>query len=66
MSREDLNRYLKEKWSNYSYGLAMAMSFRENKNYTFQDVNDAFTSGFYEFEQILHRNNIKLEDLKFD
>ena len=66
MSQEELRSYIDKKWSNYSRGLAMSFSFRKEKNLTFKDVEDAFTSGFYEFQQILHKNNIKLESLKLE
>ena len=58
MSREEIRRQIKEKWNNYSMGLAMAMSFREDKNYTLQDIEDAFSSGSEECLQIFIRNNV--------
>ncbi len=58
MSREEIRRQIKEKWNNYSMGLAMAMSFREDKNYTLQDIKDAFSSGSEECLQIFIRNNV--------
>lgn len=63
MTQEDLRQYLWEKWSNYSRGLAMSFSFRKDKNYTFNDVKEAYESGFYEFQQILYKNSIELEDI---
>ena len=66
MKQEELRKHLAEKWSNYSRGLAMSFSFRKDKNYTYDDVKEAFESGFYEFQQILYKNNIKMEDLKLE
>lgn len=37
-----------------------------NKDLTIGDVQDAFECGFYEFQQICYKNNIKMEDLKLD
>jgi len=66
MTQEEIRKYLWEKWSNYSQGLAISYSFRKNKDLTIVDVKDAFESGFYEFQQICYKNNIKMEDLKLD
>ena len=44
----------------------MSYSFRKNKELTIMDVKDAFSSGVWEFIQILYKNNIKLEDLKWE
>ena len=66
MKQEELRKHLAEKWSNYSMGLAMSFSFRKDKNYTYDDVKEAFESGFYEFQQICYKNNIKMEDLKLE
>lgn len=66
MTQEELRHHLAGKWSNYSRGLTMSFTFRKDKNYTFKDVKEAFESGFYEFQQILYKNNIKLEDLKLE
>jgi hypothetical protein len=66
MTQEEIRKYLWEKWSNYSWGLAISYSFRKNKDLTIGDVKDAFESGFYEFQQICYKNNIKMEDLKLD
>lgn len=66
MKPEELRAYLGSKWSNYSRGLAMSFSFRKDKNYTYDDVKEAFESGFYEFQQILYKNNIKMDDLKIE
>ena len=64
MTQEEIRQHLWEKWSNYSRGLAISFSFRKNKEITIKDVKDAFECGFYEFQQICYRNNIKMEDLK--
>lgn len=66
MTQEEIRKYLWGKWCNYSRGLAISYSFRENKELTIKDVEDAFSSGFYEFQQICYKNNIKMEDLKLD
>ena len=66
MTQEELRHYLDGKFSNYSRGLAMSFAFRKDKNYTFKDVEEAFESGFYEFQQILYKNNIKMENLKLE
>ena len=66
MTTEEIRKYLWEKWCNYSRGLAMSFSFRKEKEFTMKDVEDAFESGFYEFQQICYKNNIKMEDLKID
>ena len=63
MTQKNLEQYLWKKWGNYSRGLAMSFSFRKDKNYTFNDVKEAYESGFYEFQQILYKNNINLEDI---
>ena len=66
MTQEELKKYLWEKWSNYSRGLAISFSYRKNKDLTIGDVKDAFESGFYEFQQICYKNNIKMEDMKIE
>ena len=66
MSNEDITKYIKEHWSNYSRGLAMSSAFREDKNFTMEDVKDAFTSGAWEIIQLLYRNNINIDDLKYE
>lgn len=48
MSNEDITKYIKEHWSNYSGGLAMSFAFRKDKNFTIEDVKDAFSSGAWE------------------
>ena len=66
MTQEEIRKYLWEKWCNYSKGLAISYSFRKNKELTIGDVKDAFESGFYEFQQICFKNNIKMEDMKIE
>lgn len=66
MTQEELRKYLWEKWSNYSRGLAISYSYRKNKELTIGDVKEAFESGFYEFQQICFKNNIKMEDMKIE
>lgn len=66
MTQEELRKYLWEKWSNYSRGLAISYSYRKNKELTIGDVKEAFESGFYEFQQICFKNNIKMEDIKIE
>ena len=58
MKQEEIATYLKEKWSNYSMGLAMSLTFTVDKNYTLNDIKDAFEAGFYEFQQLCIKNNI--------
>ena len=66
MSNEDISKYIKEHWSNYSRGLAMTLTFREDKNFTMEDVKDAFTYGAWEIIQLLYRNDINIDDLKYE
>ena len=66
MSNEDITKYIKEHWSNYSRGLAMSFTFRKDKNFTIEDVKDAFSSGAWEIIQLLYRNNINIDDLKYE
>lgn len=66
MTQEEIKKYLWENWSNYSRGLLISFSFRKNKQLTVDDVREAFEAGFYEFQQICYRNNIKMEDLKLE
>ena len=66
MSNEDISKYIKEHWSNYSRGLAMSFAFRKEKEFTIQDVKDAFTSGAWEIIQLLYRNDINIDDLKYE
>ena len=66
MTNEEITRYIQEKWSNYSRGLAMSFSFRKDKNLTMEDVKDAFSSGAWEIIQLLIKNDINKEDLKYE
>ena len=66
MSNEDISKYIKEHWSNCSGGLAMSFAFRKDKNLTMEDVKDAFTSGAWEIIQLLYRNDINIDDLKYE
>ena len=66
MTNEDITKYIKEHWSNYSAGLVMAFTFRKDKNFTMEDVKDAFSSGAWEIIQLLYRNNINIDDLKYE
>ena len=66
MTNEDISKYMKEHWSNYSRGLAMSFAFRKDKNLTIEDVKDAFSSGAWEIIQLLYRNNIDINDLKYE
>ena len=66
MTQEELNKYLWEKWSNYTTGFAISFSCRKNKDLTIGDVKDAFESGFYEFQNLCIKNNINIEDLKLN
>ena len=66
MTNEEITRYIQEKWSNYSRGLAMSFAFRKDKNLTMEDVKDAFSSGAWEIIQLLIKNDINKEDLKYE
>ena len=66
MTNEDISKYIKEHWSNYSIGLAMSFTFRKDKNFTIEDVKDALTSGAWEIIQLLYRNDINIDDLKYE
>lgn len=66
MTTEDINKFIWEKWSNYSRGLAISYSFRKNKDLTIMDVKDAFSSGVWEFIQLLRKNDINIENLKWE
>ena len=66
MTNEEISKYMQEKWSNYSAGLAMAFTLRKDKNFTMEDVKDAFTSGAWEIIQLLYRNDINIDDLKYE
>ncbi len=66
MENDKLNEFIEKKWKNYSWGLAIAGSLRKDKKYIHQDVKDAFSSGIYEFLQVLYHNNIDVDNLDFD
>ena len=66
MTNEEISKYIQEKWSNYSAGLAMAFTFRKEKEFTIQDVKDAFSPGAWEIIQLLYRNDINIDDLKYE
>jgi len=66
MAREKLNKFIEDKWRGYSWGLAVAVSMREDKKYTYDDVKCAFSAGVYEFLQVLNHNNIDVDNLDFD
>ena len=66
MAREKLNKFIEDKWKGYSWGLAIGVSLREDKQYRHQDVEDAFSAGIYEFLQVLLHNNIDVDTLDFD
>ena len=66
MTNEEIAKYIQEKWSNYSRGLAMSFSFRKDRHLTMEDVEDAFSSGAWEIIQLLIKNNINKEDLKYE
>ena len=65
MTNEEITKYIQEKWSNYSRGLAMSFAFRKDKNLTMEDVKDAFSSGAWEIVQLLIKNDINKENLKY-
>ena len=66
MAREKLNKFIEDKWKNYSWGLTIGVSLREDKQYRHQDIEDAFSAGIYEFLQVLYHNNIDVDNLDFD
>lgn len=66
MTNDEITGYIQEHWSDYSRGLAMSFAFRKDKNYNFNDVKDAYESGAWELIQLLHRNNINIDDLKYE
>ena len=66
MTTEEVNKFIWEKWCKYSSDFAISYTARKNKDLTIMDVKDAFSSGVWEFIQILYKNNIKLEDLKWE
>lgn len=66
MTNEEITKYIQEKWSNYSRGLSMSFAFRKDRYLTMEDVEDAFSSGAWEIIQLLIKNNINKEDLKYE
>ena len=66
MANDKLNKFIEDKWKNYSWGLAVAASLRKEKQYVYQDVKDSFSAGIYEFLQVLYHNNIDVNNLDFD
>lgn len=65
MSAEDINKFIWEKWCKYSSDFAISYTARKNKDLTIMDVKDAFSSGVWEFIQLLRQNDINIEDLKW-
>ena len=66
MSAEDINKFIWEKWRKYSSDFAISYTARKNKDLTIMDVKDAFSSGVWEFIQLLQQNDINIEDLKWE
>ena len=66
MATEKLNEFIDRKWKNYSWGLTLAVSLREVKEYGHKDVKEAFSAGAYELLQVLYHNNIDVDNLDFD
>ena len=66
MEKVKLNEFIDRQWKKYSWGLAVAVSLREDKKYTYEDVKDAFSAGAYELLQVLYHNNIDVDNLDFD
>ena len=66
MMNDKLNKFIENKWKNYSWGLAVGISLRKDKSYKYDDVKDAFSSGAYELLQVLYHNNIDVDNLDFD
>ena len=63
---DKLNKFIEDKWKKYSWGLAIAVSLRKDKQYSYEDVKSAFSSGAYELLQVLYHNNIDVGNLDFD
>ena len=63
---EKLNKFIEDKWENYSCGLSLVVSLRKNKEYGYDDVKDSFSAGINEFLQVLYHNDIDVEKLVFD
>ena len=72
MKNEKLNKFIENKWENYSWGLSLGVSLRKDKeyiydkDYSYDDVKDSFSAGINEFLQVLQHNNIDVEKLDFD
>ena len=66
MKNEKLNKFVENKWENYSFGLSLGVSLRKDKDYRYDDVKDSFSAGINEFLQVLYHNNIDVEKLDFD
>ena len=66
MKNEKLNKFIEDKWNNYSFGLSLGVSLRKDKEYRYDDVKDSFSAGINEFLQVLHHNNIDVDKLDFD
>ena len=63
---EKLNKFIEDKWENYSWGLSLGVSLRKDKEYRYDDVKDSFSAGINEFLQVLYHNNINVDELDFD
>ena len=72
MKNEKLNKFIEDKWNNYSWGLSLGVSLRKDKeyiydkDYRYDDVKDSFSAGINEFLQVLHHNNIDVDKLDFN
>ena len=66
MENDKLNKFIENKWKNYSWGLKIGMSLRKNKEFRYDDVKDSFSAGIYEFLQVLYHNNIDVDNLDFN
>ena len=62
---EKLNEFIDRKWKNYSWGLAIGVSLREDKQYRHQDIEDAFSADIYKFLQVIYHNNIDVNNIDF-
>lgn len=66
MTTEELNKFIDGKWKNYSWGLAIGVSLREDKSYTLEDIKNAFSAGTLELMQVLYHNNIDVDKMNID
>ena len=66
MKNEKLNKFIEDKWENYSWGLSLGVSLRKDKEYRYDDVKHSFSAGINEFLQVLYHNNIDVDKLDFD